>query len=339
MSTKSKRLDYIDALRVLALGSVILFHYFFSSISRGNLTSVNRSPIFGIAQYGYLGVELFFMISGFVILYSTQNRTAPDFWKRRFWRLYPMYWLGIIFVFITSNLWFWKMSGPSFKQFIFGFTMFPTAFGVNWVDPAHWFLARELQLYVFISFFLLLGLSKKLPQIFTYWAVVVMIWNLLNLDDYGFWYLNGFFSFMCGGAIIFSIREWGWTPMRVTGLAASYVAGMDTRMSKVEWLDLNRKSPHSAVVIGIVITAIYLIMLATLSNKISAWSAGWVGLAGAVTYPLFLIHDRLGRMSMQQWGNPSNQYLFYLITFGVILFISFQFLKLEKIILRFRDKN
>ena len=127
--------------------------------------------------------------------------------------------------------------------------------------------------------------------------------------------------------------------MRVIGLAASYVAGMDTRMSKVEWLDLNRKSPHSAVVIGIVITAIYLIMLATLSNKISAWSAGWVGLAGAVTYPLFLIHDRLGRMSMQQWGNPSNQYLFYLITFGVILFISFQFLKLEKIILRFRDKN
>ena len=91
MSTKSARIDFIDALRVLALGSVICFHYFFSGISRGSLTSVEKSRIFGIAQYGYLGVELFFMISGFVILYSTQNRSALDFAKRRFWRLYPMY--------------------------------------------------------------------------------------------------------------------------------------------------------------------------------------------------------------------------------------------------------
>ena len=334
MSAKSKRLDYIDALRVFALGSVIVFHYMFSGISRGVLTSVERSPIFGIAQYGYLGVELFFMISGFVILYSTQNRTALDFWKRRFWRLYPMYWLAITFIFITTNLWFWTEKGVGLKQYLVGFTMFPTVFDINWVDPAHWFLARELQLYVFISFFLLLGWSKKLPQIFTYWAVLVMVWNLLNLDTYGLWYVNGFFSFMCGGAIIYSIREWGWTLMRTIGLIASYIAGMDTRMSNVQWLDENRKSPHSALVIGIIITAIYLIMLATLSTKVSAWSAGWVGLAGAVTYPLFLIHDRLGKMAMQQWGNPSNQYWLYLITISVILLIAFQFLKVEKWILK-----
>ena len=334
MSASSKRLDYIDALRVLALGSVILFHYLFSSISRGNLTSVNRSPLFGIAQYGYLGVELFFMISGFVILFSTQNRTALDFWKRRFWRLYPMYWIGIAFVFVVSNLWFWDIKGVSLKQFIFGFTMFPTAFGVDWVDPAHWFLARELQLYIFVSFFMLVGLGKKLPQIFTYWAVLVMIWNLLNLDTYGIWFLNGFFSFMCGGAIIFSIREWGWTPMRAIGLIASYLAGMDTRMSKVQWLDENRKSPHSALVIGIVITVIYLLILATLSKNLTVWNVSWIGLAGAVTYPLFLIHDRLGRMSMQQWGNPSNQYWMYLLTFIVILSVAFTFLRLEKWIFR-----
>lgn len=330
MSAKSKRLDYIDVLRVVALSSVILFHYLFSSISRGELTSVNRSPLFGIAQYGYLGVELFFMISGFVILYSTQNRTALDFWKRRFWRLYPMYWIGMTFVFLVSNLWFWRSNGPGLSQYLFGFTMFPTAFGVEWVDPAHWFLARELQLYVFISFFLLLGLGKKLPQIFIYWAITMMVWNLLNLKNHGFWYFSGFFSFMCGGAIIFSIREWGWTPMRTIGLLAAYIAGMDSRVSLVKWLDENRKSPHSGLVIGIIVTSIYLIMLATLSNKITAWNAKWVGIAGAVTYPLFLIHDRLGRMSMQQWGTPSNQYFLYSITFLLILLVAFQLLKLEK---------
>ena len=330
MSTKSARIDYIDALRVLALGSVICFHYFFSGISRGSLTSVEKSPIFGIAQYGYLGVELFFMISGFVILYSTQNRSALDFAKRRFWRLYPMYWMAIIFIFLVGNLWFWEMNGPGVQQLFVGFTMFPTAFDVRWVDPAHWFLARELQLYVFVTFFLIIGLGRKLPQLFTYWAVVVMLWNLFNSSDGNFWYFNGFFSFMCGGAIIYSIREWGWSPTRIVGLISAYVAGMDTRMSSVEWLDANRKSPHSALVIGIIVTAIYLIMLLLLNRRITNWSASWTAKAGAVTFPLFLIHDLLGKMSIQQWGTPQNQYFVYLLTFSVILYLAFQFLKAEK---------
>ena len=304
MSNKSKRLDYVDVLRVVALGSVIFFHYFFSAISRGNLTSVDRSPIFGIAQYGYLGVELFFTISGFVILYSTQNRKFLDFWKRRFWRLYPMYWIGMTFVFIVSNLWFWNINGPNVKRLLVGFTMFPTAFGYDWVDPAHWFLARELQFYVFVSFFMLIGLGKKLPQIFPIWAIVLMIWNVFELKSNIFWYTNGLFSFMCAGAILFSIREWGWTPMRIIGLIAAYITGMHTRIHSVHWLDTHRKSPHSALVIGIVVTAIYLIMLATMSSKISAWTASWVTFAGALTYAVFaILRSNQSSIRTYSWSN------------------------------------
>ena len=81
MSSGQKRLDYIDLLRVLALGSVICFHYFFNGISKGTVTSVSLTAFAPIAKYGYLGVELFFLISGFVILYST-NRTPVEFIKK-----------------------------------------------------------------------------------------------------------------------------------------------------------------------------------------------------------------------------------------------------------------
>ena len=74
----SKRVDYIDLLRVLALGSVISFHYLFSGISKGKIDSLSPTPLYEISKYGYLGVELFFLISGFVILYST-NRTPVEF--------------------------------------------------------------------------------------------------------------------------------------------------------------------------------------------------------------------------------------------------------------------
>jgi peptidoglycan/LPS O-acetylase OafA/YrhL len=118
--------------------------------------------------------------------------------------------------------------------------------------------------------------------------------------------------------------------MRAIGLISAYVAGMDTRISFVDWLDTNRKSPHSAMVIGIVVTVIYLIMMALLSPRVTNWRTPWTAKAGAVTFPLFLIHDLLGRMSLQQWGTPSNQYLVYFLTFSVILYLAFQFLKAEK---------
>ena len=178
MSSEKNRIDYIDILRVLALGAVIGFHYFFSGISKGTVTSISPTPFTHIAKYGYLGVELFFLISGFVIFYST-NRSPKDFVIKRFLRLYPMYWMSLIFIFFVTNLPWWENRGPSFEKLLLNLTMIPTAFGGTWVDGAHWFLLRELQFYLFIVVVMVLGLVKRLPQIFPVWAIILCVWNLL----------------------------------------------------------------------------------------------------------------------------------------------------------------
>lgn len=335
MSGASKRIDYIDILRVLALGSVISFHYLFNGISKGTVDSVSLTPFSSIAKYGYLGVELFFLISGFVILYST-SRTPLEFMRKRFLRLYPMYWLAIFFIFLVTSLPFWENKGPSIGKALLNLTMIPTAFGGAWVDDAHWFLLRELQFYLFIIVVLTLGFGKRLPQIFPVWAMVLCVWNLLNLPRFEIWYLSGYFALLSGGAIIFCIREWGWTWLRGLGLLAAYICAMDTRMTKASWLSTHRNSEYSAIVIGVIVTTLFLLLLLTLNKRISRIQVRWAGIAGAITYPLFLIHGRVGLLTIQNIANDSNKYLVYSMTLVILIVVSYLLLKLEKKVLNLR---
>jgi peptidoglycan/LPS O-acetylase OafA/YrhL len=336
VSKHAKRLDYLDLLRVLALGSVISFHYFFNGISKGTVTSISLTPFAAVAKYGYLGVELFFLISGFVILYSTQNRTAVEFVKKRFLRLYPMYWLGLITIYLITNLGIWSNKGPDFGKFLWNLTMIPTAFGSHWLDEAHWFLMRELQFYLVIVIVLAFGIGKHLPKIFPWWAIIICIWNLFNLPRFEVWYFSGYFALLTGGAIIFSIREWGITKLRLAGLIAAYICAMDTRMSKAAWLGEHRSVEYSKYVIGLIVTIAFLLILATLSSKVSNFNFRLAGIAGAITYPLFLIHGRLGLLSLQNLGTNSNKLFLYPAIIITLIAMAYGLLKIEKKLLSLR---
>ncbi|HEY1485127.1 MAG TPA: acyltransferase family protein, partial [Micromonosporaceae bacterium] len=70
------RLEVLDFIRFLAAAYVVIFH--FSAGDRGSWQKPSHElfqPLFPVASYGWLGVELFFMISGFVICMSTWGKT------------------------------------------------------------------------------------------------------------------------------------------------------------------------------------------------------------------------------------------------------------------------
>jgi len=185
---------------------VISFHYFSNGISNGTVTSIELTPFSDIAKYGYLGVQLFFGVSGYLILMSTTNRSAWQFAEGRIKRIYPLYWMAIILITAITFLPTLSKTHPGFWQFLASSTMFPTAFNQGWVDGAHWFMLVEIQLYVFIFAVLKVGAGKYLPTIFPIWSIVIFIWYLFELNRFSIWYLYGPFSFICGGAIIYSIK-------------------------------------------------------------------------------------------------------------------------------------
>ena len=94
--TQNNKTHYneLDLLRFIAALAVVFFHYTFLNAVRFN--QIPTYPILGdFSKYGYMGVELFFMISGFVILMTTINKSPVDFVISRVSRLYPAFWIAL----------------------------------------------------------------------------------------------------------------------------------------------------------------------------------------------------------------------------------------------------
>ena len=127
-----KRLTELDALRGLAALSVCLFH-------------------FDYFNYGVTGVDLFFMISGFVIFMSVSNaKNINDFIFSRIIRLYPVYWLSI---FIAVLAYYVKSNTfpPHHTSYILGnLLMIQPVFRTPVLVDAYWTLYVEILFYLFI---------------------------------------------------------------------------------------------------------------------------------------------------------------------------------------------
>ena len=173
------RLRSIDALRGIAALGVVFYH----AIERGDKvtpTGLSQYPIrvlqFG-SSFGYIGVFLFFVISGFCIhlqwARGRANNEVPkiafgSFWKRRIRRLYPPYIIALaLFIFLSAT-----SVGLNVTHFlIYDLAMHllmlhnldpKTCYSINGV---FWTLAIEEQLY--LAYFLLLFLRNRLGWGFT----------------------------------------------------------------------------------------------------------------------------------------------------------------------------
>ena len=100
------RFEILDGLRGVAAMIVVVFHLF---------ETYSKGPCSQIVNHGYLAVDFFFILSGFVIGYAYDDRwskgmTQWDFYKRRLIRLQPMVILGTL----IGAFWFYFGDAPGF---------------------------------------------------------------------------------------------------------------------------------------------------------------------------------------------------------------------------------
>jgi peptidoglycan/LPS O-acetylase OafA/YrhL len=106
-STEIRRIPELDGLRGVAIGIVLFFHYFFlTTVARpGSLLAYLLSP----GRIGWSGVDLFFVLSGFLIGgILLDARAASNFYRvfytRRFFRIVPPYFLLLLGYFFMTML-------------------------------------------------------------------------------------------------------------------------------------------------------------------------------------------------------------------------------------------
>ncbi|MEO8075603.1 MAG: acyltransferase [Acidobacteriota bacterium] len=146
------RIEIIEGLRGLAAFAVAWFHFTNANAAFPTLGWLRAS-----GTYGWLGVESFFVISGFIIPYAmrrTGYRVAawPTFLAKRLLRLEPSYLVSIL---LTLALWWVSSRSPGFTreppgaaQVLLHIAYLPALFGYPWLDAAYWTLAIEFQYYL-----------------------------------------------------------------------------------------------------------------------------------------------------------------------------------------------
>lgn len=160
---EDSRFAHIDALRAFAALLVVWIH---TSEAFDQLTDVQTWP-HSLAQFidfGRTGVVVFFLVSGFVIP-SSLDRDGPrlplarEFVIRRFFRLYPLYWLSIPLGVLTARTIWGNPFG--WGAFMANFTMIQEFFGIESAEGLYWTLHTELVFYALcLGIFLVFGLRS-----------------------------------------------------------------------------------------------------------------------------------------------------------------------------------
>ena len=164
MSANPKRYGYVDALRGYAILGVIVCHAALT-FSRETIAKTGSRPLFPgaqLAEAGQFGVQLFFLTSIFTLFLSLRSRKRHEihptrnFFIRRFFRVAPLFWTGILFY-----LWFeipwnraWAPNGLDTWQiattFAFLHGWHPES--INSVVPGGWSIAVEMNFYLLLPF-------------------------------------------------------------------------------------------------------------------------------------------------------------------------------------------
>ncbi len=164
--------------------------------------------------FGYMGVSIFFLLSGYLSLRHYKDDTTPwQFIKSKVKRLYPCYWCAVILTFCTTRLLLPERS-VSIKSFLVNLTMLESFLGVDPVDGAYWTLANELIFYFFIFiFFVTLRKRQKFTQLAIGWLLIANAILCFQNDTVFFLIVNKLFMaqyahmFLAGGLIYSAFSE------------------------------------------------------------------------------------------------------------------------------------
>jgi peptidoglycan/LPS O-acetylase OafA/YrhL len=168
----SDRLVQLDAMRGFAALMVVGFHY--TTGYQDLYGHPGRLPI--ELPLGRHGVQLFFMISGFVI-FMTLERTEDfrDFVVSRFARLYPAYWASVFLTYIFVSTASLPGRETTFSEALVNLTMLQHWFRVPHVDGAYWTLTVELSFYAIMLALFLLRCLNRINLVAILWLGLMVV--------------------------------------------------------------------------------------------------------------------------------------------------------------------
>jgi peptidoglycan/LPS O-acetylase OafA/YrhL len=282
----------LDIIRFAAASTVMAFHL------------CAATELASATSWGWVGVEVFFVLSGYVIAYSAEGATADRFLRNRIVRLFPAAW-----VCSSATALYWLASGglPDLGgRFLRSVILWPIG---PWIDGVYWTLPVEIVFYGAIFLVLAAGLFRRVEALFIGLGLISSAYWLARLLDQrlgAFAWIEAVPPTMVGlalaqgcyfalGGTLWVCERQGATIARLAFMAVCFGAGLlqiafyGRALSATTWLGAPMLV-WAASVLSIVAAVRWKGAIATILNP----NAALIRLAGLSTYPLYLLHDDMG---------------------------------------------
>ncbi|MFI2257803.1 acyltransferase family protein [Streptomyces tubercidicus] len=330
--TGSSRLRALDGLRLLAALMVAAYHF---GGRDGEISQAwggspadqfpTAAPLFA---YGCLGVQIFFVISGFVICLSGWGRTLRAFVASRISRLYPAYWAAILLVTAVFALpWVaYKALPPS--EVLTNLTMLQQPLGVDRVLGVCWTLWAEMRFYALFALCVILpGATRGRVVLFCAgWTLAAALAQTAHEPLLDTVLMPEYAPYFIGGIGLYLLHRYGARdPIAWAIVLVSWLIGQHYAVERL-WhsASVDAFSYRSTTGIIAVITLGFALVAAVALGKLHWANWRWLTVAGALTYPFYLVHEHLGWVAVRALhhgiGLPS--YATLILTVGLMLLLA-----------------
>ncbi|NQX27050.1 acyltransferase [Microbacteriaceae bacterium VKM Ac-2854] len=165
--SRTGRIEFLEAVRGIAALVVVLYHA--AALASPAFEQFSRNVI----DFGRVGVVAFFLVSGYIIPLSIRGRGVRSFAVRRFFRLYPLYWLVLAIALIVFAA---RWGTPPFDLIgiVSNAAMLQSYVGAESIISVAWTLCIELLFYVQIAVFALLKRLDVSYRMGWFWLAVFL---------------------------------------------------------------------------------------------------------------------------------------------------------------------
>lgn len=319
------RLYELDLLRFVAAAAVLCYHYTYRGFVADHLVPVSYPEVDWATRYGYLGVELFFIISGYVVLLSAYDKTVKQFVISRVTRLYPAFWAACTLTFLVVRLGAHHYAPTDAlytpylvvypRQYLVNMTMLFDYFGYLNLDTAYWSLTYELTFYFLITLVVAYQLTHRLLLLLAGWlGLTALLYLLVGIDSHvpaAMLFIPKYSPYFAAG-MLFYLWQRQLAPARWLVALLVVAWGLALVSARHEMQNLNQlfhdPRAYSFGVVAVATTSFFGLFGLLAKRVLVLPRASWLPLLGALTYPLYLLHSNIGYVAFQRLAPLLNRW-------------------------------
>ncbi len=324
----NRKLESLQALRGVAALLVLLFHYRFYLRGDDESGTTIWDALFG---WGIIGVDIFFIISGFIMVYTTQHymqgcSSAKRFLLNRAIRIIPLYYFGLLVAFLFGG----AMSTFHYPEKVqnllsaLTFTVYKTSVTPHYIDDGGMYNIRwtlNYEIYFYLAFALCLMMKHRILALICWGGLMTCVIPALagfqpTLSVQGYDFQTPTIAFITNPLLIeFLIGVFaGYIYLQLKRRVVSVKLSLISSVIAISLLcyivfgvysgSIRALNLESTIVLGL------LVLFLTLGEQVlQAYIPRVLKYVGNISFSLYLLHNPIGIAVMKQMG-PVGQSAF-----------------------------